>query len=144
MATLQGTLALSRAVLVEVTEDPNVTPRTVVAGTSASVQSGSGGGQTKMDDISQSGAFRSYGNGNTRLILGSNTTRIQTLALMAITEADITTLQALLGHTVCYRNPNGVKMFGAFLDMQVSRLPGSNGLANVGLVIQSVTYDEAV
>lgn len=143
MATLQGTLALYRAVLSEVTEDPNVAPRTVVAGTSASVQA-SGGGQTKMDDINQSGQFRSYGNGNTRLILGSNTTRTQTLALMAITEADIATLQALLGHTVCYRNPNGVKMFGAFLDMQVSRLPGSGGLANVGLVIQSVTHDEAV
>lgn len=143
MATLEGTLALYRAVLTEVTEDPNVAPRSVVAGTSASVQS-TGGGQTKMDTTTQAGAFRSYGNGNTRLVLGSNKTRTQTLALMAITEADITTLTELLGHTVCYRNPNGVKMFGAFLDMQVARLPGSGGLANVGLVIQSVTYDEAV
>lgn len=143
MTTLSGSITLNRVAVFEVTEDPNVIPRFVIAGSSASVNS-SGGGQTKMDDISQSGAFRSYGNGNTRLILGSNTTRTQTLALVAITEADVATLEALLGHTICYRNPNGVKMFGAFLDMQVSRLPGSGGLCNVGLVIQSVTYDEAV
>lgn len=143
MATLQGTLTLDRTVLIEVVEDPNTTPRSVVSGTSASIQA-MAGGQTKIDQTDQSGTFRNYGNGNTRLILGSNQTQSQTLALMAITEADIATLKALIGHTVCYRNPNGVKMFGAFLNMQVSRMPGSGGLSNVGLVIQSVTYDEEV
>lgn len=143
MTTLSGSLSLDRVVVSEVLEDPNGTPRSVVAGSAGSIQS-SGGGQTKIDASAQSGAFRSYGNGNTRLILGSATTQTQTLALVAITETDVATLKALIGHTICYRNPNGVKMFGAFLDMQVSRLPGSGGLVNVGLVIQSVTYDEAV
>lgn len=143
MTTLSGTLTLKRVVVSEVTEDPNVAPRTVVAGSSASIQS-SGGGQTKVDGITQVGQFRNYGNGNTRLILGSATSRNQTLALMAITEDDVVTLQALLGHTICYRNPDGVKMFGAFIDMQIARLPGSNGLRNVGLSINDVTYDEAV
>lgn len=144
MTTLSGTLALSRAVLTEVTEDPNVEPRVVIGGTAGSVMASSGGGQTKMEDMAQSGSFRQYGNGNTRLILGSGTSRTQSLALVAITEADVDVLKALLGHTVCYRTKDGVKMFGAFLDMQISRLPNSGGLVNVGLTIQSVTYDEEV
>lgn len=144
MTTLSGTLSMYRAVLSEVTEDPNVEPRTVVSGTASSVQNSGGGGQTKMEDFQQSGSFRQYGNGNTRLILGSGTSRTQTLALIAITETDVETLKALLGHTVCYRTADGVKMFGAFLDMQVSRTPNSGGLRNVGLVIQEVTYDEEV
>lgn len=143
MTTLSGTLNLQRAVLAEVTEDPNVEPRVVVSGTGATVQAMSGG-QTKMEGFTQTGSFRQYGNGNTRLILGSGTTRIQTLALIAITEADVAVLQALLGHTVCYRTKDGVRMFGAFLDMQVSRIPNSGGVINVGISIQEVTYDEEV
>lgn len=143
MTTLSGALALTRAVLTEVTEDPNVAPRSVVAGTGATVQANAGG-QTKIEDFNQSGSFRQYGNGNTRLILGSGTSRTQTLALIAVSEADVAVLEDLLGHTVCYRTKDGVKMFGAFLDMQVSRLPNSGGLINVGLVIQAVTYDEEV
>jgi len=142
MTTLSSTLTLNRAVLTEVVEDSNVTPRSVVAGTSSSVQGSSG--SPKTDEQSRSGSFRSYGNGNTRLILGSGTTRTNAFALIAITEEDVETLQALLGHTVCYRNPDGVKVFGAFLNMQVVRLPGSGGLRNVAVTIQSVTYDEAV
>jgi hypothetical protein len=143
MTTLSGTLGLKRAVLTEVTEDPNVEPRIVVSGTSATVQASSGG-QTKMEDFSQSGSFRQYGNGNTRLILGSGTSRTQSLALIAISEDDVEVLKALLGHTVCYRTKDGVKMFGAFLDMAISRIPNSGGLVNVGLTIQEVTYDEEV
>lgn len=143
MTTLSGALALSRAVLSEVVEDPNTQPRIVVSGTGATVQASSGG-QTKMEDYSQTGSFRQYGNGNTRLILGSGTARTQNLALIAISEAEVETLRGLIGHTVCYRTKDGVKMFGAFLDMQISRIPNSGGIVNVGLTIQEVTYDEEV
>lgn len=142
MTTLTGTTALRRVVVSEVTEDPNTQPRFVVAGTSGSVQAG--GGQPKTDELVQTGEFRQYGNGNIRLILGSAQGRTETLALMAISEADVTTLTELLGHTVVYRTPDGVRIFGAFLDMQVVRLPNSGGLRNVGLVIQSLSYDEEV
>lgn len=149
MATLAGTLTLTRAVLVEVTGGPNVVPQIVVAGTAGSI-SGASGGQTKIDAISQAGQFREYGNGNTRLVLGAATRRVQTLALMALSPAQVAILRALVGHIVCYRDPYGFKTFGSFLDMQVSNVPHSGKpedgslLTNVGIQIQTVSYVEAV
>lgn len=149
MATLAGTLTLNRTILTEVTGNPNVLPRFVVAGSAGSI-SGATGGQTKMDEQAQSGSFRQYGNGNTRLILGAAIQRVQTFALMALNPTQVATLRALLGHTVCYRDPNGTKVFGAFLDLNVSNVPHSGKpedgslLTNVGIQIQSVTFNEAV
>lgn len=149
MATLSGTLFLDRAVLSTVTEDANETPVTVVSGTAATIQVSSSG-QTKIDETTQTGSFRQYGNGNTRLILGAGSTRTQTLALVALNPDQVESVRGMLGHTVCYRNTWGQRIFGAFIDMQVSYLPGSGKfetgslLANVGVVIQSVTHDEAV
>lgn len=149
MATLGATLHLTRTVVSEVTENPNVPPRYVVAGTSGSIMA-SGGGQTKIDEIVQAGSFRSYGDESVRLILGAGQTQTQTLALMALTPDQVDTLTDLIGHTICYRNPLGQRIFGAFLSMQISRLPGSGTiedntlLANVGLSIQTISYDETV
>lgn len=140
MTTLQGSIHLNRAVLTEVTEDPNVLPLSVVAGTAGSASGGSG----KVDQTSQSGSVRQYGSGRSRVILGSAVTRTQTFALMAITQSDVDTLRSLLGHKVCYRDHYGRKVFGAFLDMADSNIPFSGGLHNVGIVIQSATHDEAV
>jgi hypothetical protein len=149
MATLQGTLILTRAVVSEVVSNPNTVPRYVVSGTSSSIQSG-GGGSTKVEAVQQSGAFRQYGNGNVRLILGSAYGRTYPFALMALSPAQVATLTALLGHTVCYRDPYGRKMYGAFLDMQISNVPHSGKpedgslLTNVGITLQSVSYNEVV
>lgn len=141
MSTLTGTLVLDRCVLTEVVEDPNVTPRSVVAGTAGSVGGSTGG---KTDALSQEGAFRTYGNGNTRLVLGSAQTRTQTFALRAISADDLDVVKALLGHTVCYRDTYGRRIFGAFLDLSIVNIPLSGGKIDVGLVIQTLTYDEAV
>lgn len=149
MATLQGTLTLTRAVLSEVVSNPNTVPRSVVAGTAGSIQ-GAGGGTTKMEGTSQDGAFRKYGGGNTRLVLGSTTQRTQTLALIALAPTQVATVKALLGHTVCYRDPYGKKLIGSFLDMQESVVPHSGTpeagtmLTNVGIVLTQITYNEAV
>lgn len=149
MATLAGTLTLTRAVVSEVVSNPNTVPRFVVSGTSASVQS-SGGGSAKVESLQQSGEFRQYGNGNTRLILGSAYGRTYPFALIALSPAQVATLTALLGHTVCYRDPYGRKMFGAFLDMQISNVPHSGKpedgslLTNVGITLQQVSYTEGV
>ena len=146
MTTLSGTLYLRRAVLTEVVEDPNVIPRSVVAGTAGGV----GGGSGKSDAETRDGAFRSYGNGNTRLVLGSGTSRTQTFALRALTPDQVATVRELIGHTVCYRDTYGRRIFGAFLGVQVTDIPLSGRpedntlLTDIGLVIQSVTYDEAV
>lgn len=146
MTALSGTLYLKRAVLTEVVEDPGATPRSVVAGTAGGV----GGGAGKSDETKQEGSFRTYGNGNTRLILGTAQTRTQTFALRALTPDQVQTVRDLVGHTVVYRDTYGRRIFGAFLGIAVSDIPHSGKpedntlLTDVGLVIQSVTYDEAV
>lgn len=149
MAVLTGTLTLTRTVLSEVVTNPNTQPRSIVAGTAGSI-GGSGNGSTKMDETSMAGAFRQYGNGNTRLIAGSTTSRVQTLAFMALSPAQVAILRALIGHTVCVRDPYGKKMFGSYLDIQESVVPHSGKpedgsmLTNVGLTLTQVTYSEAV
>lgn len=144
MTALTGTLTLDRAVLVEVTEDPNVTPRYVVAGSAGSVSQGGSAMMGKTDSLSQDGTFRNYANGNTRLILGTATTRVQQLALRALSPSQVQTVEALVGHTVVYRDTYGRRVFGAFLAPQFMTIPMSGGLCDVTLTIQSVTYDEAV
>lgn len=134
------TPTLDRMVLSEVVSDPNVTPRFVVAGSAGAV----GGGSGKVDSIEQIGGFRQYGNGNTRLILGSGQTRTQTFALRALTPDQVQTVKDLMGRTVCLRDTYGRRIFGAYLAPSISNIPGSGGLADVGLVFQTTTYDEAV
>jgi hypothetical protein len=148
MAVLTGSLTLTRTVLSEVVSNPNSVPRSVVAGSASSMSGASGSGKT--DETSVSGTFRQYGNGNTRLILGSSTSRVQTLALMALTPSQVAIVKALIGHTVCIRDPNGKKMFGAYTSIQESVVLHSgspesgNMLTNVGLTLTSVTNPEAV
>lgn len=144
MATLQGTLSLDRTSVVEVTEDPNVAPRYVVAGSAGSVSQGGSAMMGKSDVITQDGAFRTYSNGVTRLILGSGQSRVQTLALRMLTADQVATLQDLVGHTICYRDTYGRRIFGAFLALSILSLPLSGGMTDVGLEVQSVTYDEEV
>lgn len=143
MTTLQGTLNLDRTVLAEVTEDPNVTPVVIVAGSAGSASGGSAS-LGKTDTLTQSGEFRQYGNGNTRLILGSGQSRTQTLVLRLLTPTQLQQVMDLTGHTVVYRDTYGRRIFGAFLELSMTTIPFSGGLTDVGLVVQSVTYDEAV
>lgn len=146
MATLTGTLFLTRAILTEVTENPNDAKTNVVAGTAGGV----GGGGSKVDTITQDGEFRTYGNGNTRLILGSAVSRTQSFALRALTPSQVVAVQSLMGQTVCYRDPYGRRVIGAYLSVAMTDIPFSGTpqagtlLTDVGLAIQSVTYNEVV
>lgn len=150
MTTLQGTIELSRSVLFEMVEDPNQIPQYVVGGTSPGVGMSPGGGSGKIDDTKLDGDFRSYGNGNTRLILGSGQTRTQTFAFRALSPAQVQICRNLLGKTVCYRDTYGRRVIGAFIELQVSdimlsgRASAGTLLTDVGLVITSVTYSESV
>lgn len=150
MSTLQGQIDLRRTVLFEMVEDPNQTPQYVVAGTSAAVGQSSGGGMGKIDDTKLNGSFRSYGNGNTRLILGSGSTRTQTFAFRALSPAQVDVCRKLIGKIVCYRDTYGKRIIGAFIELQTSDIPLSGRpedntlLTDVGLVIQQVSYTESV
>lgn len=137
---LKGAVHLDRTTLTEVVEDPNTEARYVVAGTSGSV----GGGNGKVDALTLDGEFRSYGNGFTRLITGSGSTRTQTLALRALTPDQIEVVKALVGHKVLYRDTYGRRIFGGFLGWSITNIAFSGGLADVGLVIQTVSHDEEV
>lgn len=146
MTVLSGALFLSRAVLTEVVEDPNVTPRFIVCGTA----SGIGGGTGKPDSVQLDGEFRSYGNGNTRLILGSGSVRTQTLALRALTPSQVEVARQLQGHMICFRDTYGKRIFGAYKDITVQEIAFSGEvtedtlLSDVSLVIQTLSYDERV
>ncbi|MGE5612675.1 MAG: hypothetical protein ACM3UO_00170 [Bacillota bacterium] len=141
---LVGTLRLSRAVVSLAQSDLTNPSNIVVGGTSGSV----GGGGQRVDAQTKEGSFRQYANGVTRLILGSGSTRTQTFAMRALTPAQVSTLEGMIGLTVCFRDTYGRKVYGAFLTMNITDIPlsGDNEdnslLSDVGLVIQSVTYDE--
>lgn len=149
MSTLSGQITLRRSVLFEMVEDPNQTPQYVVGGTSSAISTNPGG-QGKVDDTKLTGDFRSYGNGNTRLILGSGNTRTQTFAFRALSPAQVQVCRNLLGKTVCYRDTYGRRIIGAFIELQISdimlsgKVADGSLLTDVGLVITSVTYDESV
>lgn len=146
MAALTGTILLTRSTLTEVSSDPAASLDHIVAGTAGSM----GGGLGKSDQRTQAGSFRVYGNGNVRLILGAGQQRVQSLALRCITPSVLAQVEGLLGHTVLYRDTYGRRIFGAFLDMTAQALPFSGKfeddtlLHDIGLTIQSITYDEAV
>lgn len=146
MAALEGRLLLSRCTVTEVVSDPDTPKVHLVAGTAGGV----GGGGAKVDQIQQSGGFRQYGNGNIRLILGSAQGRNQTLALRALTPSQVEAITGLLGRTIVYRDPYGRRIFGAFLELSVNTIPFSGTpedgtlLADIGLTIQSVTFNEVV
>ena len=146
MPILGGTLRLQRAVLSLAGQDLTQTGATVTAGTSGGI--GGGGGRSDLGSVT--GDFRQYANGNTRLILGTATTRTQVLALRALTPSQVSAVLGMQGAIVCFRDTYGRKVFGAFLSTTTSDIPLSGRksagtlLSDIGLSIQSVTWDEEV
>ncbi len=144
MTVLQTTPVPTRSLLLEVVEDPNTVPRYVTGGTSGSSSPGGMAQMGKADTLTLDGSFRSYGNGNVRLVLGAAQTRVQTLAFRALSLAEKDTLMALAGHTVLYCDTYGRRVFGAYLAPVALAIPHSGGLFDVSISLQSVGYDEAV
>lgn len=148
MATLSGTTYLTRALVMEVVSNPNTTPRYVVGGTSSAIGGSSGVGRT--DEQAISGSFRTYGNGNTRLILGSATSRAMPVVLRALSPAQVTVLEALLGHTVLFLDTYGRRIYGAYTDLTKVAIPLSGKpedntlLYDVGFTLTQTTYVEGV
>lgn len=146
MATLGGTLKLQQAVVSLVQSDLTNPANIVVSGTAGAT----GGGSSRIDSTVKEGQFRQYANGVVRLILGSNTARTQTLAMRACSPTEVATLRALAGLIVCFRDTYGRKVFGAYLQTDVTDIPLSGDFAagtlltDVSLQIQSVTFSEAV
>jgi hypothetical protein len=127
---------LDRAFVSLATDPANV----VICGTAGST----GGGGQKTDVISQEGDFRNYANFNTRLILGTSKNRVHTLALRALTQAQVALIEAWVGKTILYRDNYGRRIFGAYTAISRTDIPRSGRLADVGIVIQEVSYTEGI
>jgi hypothetical protein len=146
MATLGGTLNLKRAVISLAQADLTQPANIVQGGTAGSI----GGGGQRIDSTVQEGAFRQYANGNVRLILGTAKTRTNTFALRALTPSQVQTVLGLCGLTVCFRDTYGRKVYGSFLQTDVTDIPlsGDNAtntlLTDIAIQITQVTYSEAV
>lgn len=139
--TISGTVLLDR-VFVNLATDPTQYFSCGSAG-------GIGGGGQRADTLVQQGEFRSYANNNTRLILGSTSTRTLTIAFRALTPAQVTMAESFVGKTVLIRDTYGRKMYGAYTVITQADIPLS-GDANTTLLTDlqvnftQVTYNEAV
>lgn len=146
MAVLGGTLKLQRAVLSLAGQDLTQPDTYIIVGTSG----GMGGGGSRADDGSVAGDFRQYANGSTRMILGTVLTRTQSLALRALSPSQVDTVLLMRGQVLCFRDTYGRKVFGGYLSTTVTDIPFSGRkstgemMSDVGLVIQSVTWDEEI
>lgn len=146
MAALAGALNLDRVVVSKAGGDLSDPDNIVVSGSAGGV----GGGAGRTDQAGMAGDFRAYANGTTRLILGTATARTQSLALRALTPSQVEAVLALTGKVVCFRDTYGRKVFGAYLVTSRSEIPLSGRwstgtlLTDIGLTIQSVTWDEEV
>lgn len=142
MATLTGSLALTR-VHIGVVGQPSTN---VTSGSAGSI----GGGGSRNDEFSMTGEFRSYANGITRLILGSGTTRTQTLVLRALTPSQVKQVDSMVGKLCVFRDNYGRKVFGSFTDTQKTDIPLSGRVSDntlktdVAITITTLTYNEAV
>lgn len=108
-----------------------------------------GGGGQRSDTFTQEGAFRSYANGVTRLILGSASTRVIAVTLRALTPGQVNALEAMVGQTCLFRDSYGRRIFGSFIITTATDIPLSGRAqidlqTDVTIAFQQVTYSEAV
>jgi hypothetical protein len=117
----------------------------VTAGSSGSI----GGGGARTDSQTLNGEFRSYANGVTRLLTGTGKGHDHTLALRALSRADLDTLVSLIGVTCLFRDTYGRRFYGSFLATDMVTIPlsgttANNVLTDVALTITEVTYEEGI
>ena len=120
-------------------------PTSVVSGSAGSI----GGGGGKSDSRETEGEFRQYANGVTRLLTGTGTSRVHTLALRALTAAQLDVLHSLVGKTCLFRDTYGRRFYGSFLVTDEVAIPLSGSLSStmqwdVALAITEVNYTEGV
>lgn len=136
------TLRMTRSHLAPVVDLPN---GGIICGTSGSM----GGGGNRADNREQTGEFRNYANGVTRLITGTAVNRSQTLALRWLTQDQVTKVLAMVGKTCLFRDTYGRKVYGSFLVTSITDVPltGDKDVSlrsDIGITFQAISYTEAV
>lgn len=139
--TLSATLHLKRVFLAPVDNFAGY----VTCGSSGSI----GGGGQRTSQVDVEGSFRTYANGNTRVILGSAVAKTHTVTLRALTAAQVIAVQAMVGKTCLFRDTYGRRKYGSFLvttqvDMPLSGVANSTLISDIGITFQEVSYTEGV
>lgn len=121
-------------------------PTQVAAGSAGSL----GGGGSRTDTMQIDGEFRSYANGSTRLLIGTNKTHTQNVALINVTADQVVVLNTLAGVTCLFRDTYGARFYGSFLVVDRFARPLSGLVSDntqkfdLAITIQEVTYTEGV
>jgi hypothetical protein len=107
------------------------------------------GGGTKANVAALDGEFRTYV-GRTRLITRTVTTRTFTFALRQLTYAQSQKLEGWLGRTLLFRDTYGRRVWGAYITtsqleyVNSTNGPNPQGLSDVALTFQEITYSDEV
>ena len=91
----------------------------------------------------QPGEVRTYAGGRLRLVTTAGVARTATVTLPECSRDQINWLQTYVGNTVLIRDDRGRKIWGTYLKPRVSENQ-HNGSGDVSLVINEITYTEAV
>lgn len=82
--------------------------------------------------------------GRTRVIRRAGVGREWQLSFPLLTSAQVGWLEDRVGELVCVRHRRGHRMFGSFMGVDVTEVPGPDDLADVAFTVTEVTYSEAV
>ena len=107
--------------------------QTIVAGSSGQV----GSTASKTYAVAADGEFRTYAAGRVRLVTTALTTRTITVVLIALTDAQVTTLESWRGQLLVFRDWTGVVQIGSFTTCTEGPIAGTpdspNELVDVAL-----------
>lgn len=87
-----------------------------------------------------------YASGRTRVYSTDDDTTSVQFGLQWVTAAQRDWLRAHRGLPVCFRDPRGFKVFGAFhtLPQEFSTMPVAEAVDSASITLSSVTFDESV
>lgn len=90
-----------------------------------------------------SGRMAQYAGGRFRAVSQAGLSRSAAVTFTLVNLDDRTTLEGWVGQMVCYRDPQGTKMFGVYFSAgMVSKI--APNVADVSVTINEVTFSEAV
>lgn len=94
-------------------------------------------------ELTQSGEFREYANGNTRMILRDKRGNVFDVTLPQLERTDVDWLKTNTGKVVCVRDDRGNKTWAGYLTTSVKINQGET-TSDVSLKLTEVTYSEVV
>lgn len=94
-------------------------------------------------DLTQSGEFREYANGDTRMILRAKRSNVFDVTLPQLERTDVDWLKTNAGKVVCVRDDRSNKVWAGYLKVSVRPNQGE-ATDDVSLTLTEVKYSEVV